>query len=100
MNKFLDSSTRAALVDQLAAIEHERWAHWQRYMHGKASRRDDGALVIPAELVARWEKQIETPYANLSTDEQESDKKQVERYLPIIEEALDRGKRCNDGQKS
>ena len=97
MTKFFDSSTRAALVNKLAAIEHERWAHWQRYMHGKASRQDDGALVIPAELVARWEKQIETPYANLSAADQESDKEQVERYLPIIEEALDQGETRNDG---
>lgn len=88
MAKLLNSNTRAALVDQLAAIEHERWAHWQRYMHGKASRQDDGTLIIPADLVARWEKQIDTPYASLSADEQESDKEQVERYLPIIEEAF------------
>lgn len=82
----LDKSARAELVDQLAAIEHERWAHWQRYMHGKAFRREDGSLVIPADLVARWEKQISTSFTDLSTDEKESDRKQVERYLPIIED--------------
>jgi hypothetical protein len=21
------------LIEELAAIEHERWAHWQRHMH-------------------------------------------------------------------
>lgn len=90
MPKSLDPAARDALVDRLAAIEHERWSHWQRYMHGKATRQADGALLIPSDLVARWEKQIATPYVDLPADEQESDKEQVERYLPIIEGAFGR----------
>ena len=90
MSNPLDVDTRAALVDRLAAIEHERWAHWQRYMHGKATRHADGTLLIPADLVVRWERQMETPYAELPADEQDSDREQVERYLPIIEEAFAR----------
>lgn len=89
MTKPLDADTRKTLVNRLAAIEHERWSHWQRYMHDKASRQEDGTLLIPADLVARWEKQIETSYADLSADEQKSDREQVERYLPIIENAFD-----------
>lgn len=84
----LDPAARKALVERLAAIEHERWSHWQRYMHGKATRQADGALLIPADLVARWEQQIATNYVDLSSKEQESDKEQVERYLPIIEDAF------------
>lgn len=87
----LSSAARAALVNRLAAIEHERWSHWQRYMHSKASRQEDGTLVIPADLVARWEKQIVTSYSDLTAKEQESDREQVERYLPLIEEAYGRG---------
>jgi hypothetical protein len=79
------------LVERLAAIEHERWSHWQRYMHGKATKQEDGSLLIPADLVERWEKQIATDYADLPADEQESDKEQVERYLPIIEDAFRSG---------
>lgn len=76
------------LVDRLAAIEHERWAHWQRYMHGKAHRASDGSITIPADLVQRWERQIELPYDQLSDVERESDREQVRRYLPIIADAL------------
>ena len=76
------------LIEQLAAIEHERWADWQRYLHSKCSWGPNGGLTIPTELVARWERQIDTPYAGLSEQEKESDREQVWRYLPIIEEEL------------
>ena len=76
------------LVERLAAVEHDRWAHWQRYMHGKAERRPDGALILPAELVERWEAQISTSYADLSEAEKESDREQVRRYLPLIAAAF------------
>lgn len=75
-------------VDRLAAVEHERWAHWQRYLHDRCERRDDGSLVIPAELVSRWEEQIRTPYVALSPVEQESDREQVRRYLPTVVEVV------------
>jgi hypothetical protein len=76
------------LVEKLAALEHERWSHWQRYLHGKGQRQPDGSLILPAELVAQWEKQISTGYVELSDDEKESDREQVRRYLPVIASAL------------
>lgn len=75
-------------VDRLAAIEHERWAHWQQYVHDQCEHREDGSLVLPADLVARWETQIGTPYAELSEQEQESDREQVRKYLPTIIDVL------------
>jgi hypothetical protein len=72
------------LVEALAAIEHERWCHWQRYLHSRCFRRDDGVLLIPADLVKHWEKQIETPYSELANEEKESDREQVRKYLPLI----------------
>jgi hypothetical protein len=78
------------LVDELAAIEHERWAHWQRYVHDHCERQQDGSLVIPAELAARWEAQIETRYVQLTEREKDSDREQVRRYLPVIIDALTR----------
>lgn len=76
------------LLETLAAIEHERWAHWQRYMHSKGVRQPDGSLLVPSELVQRWDEQIETAYAALSEREKESDREQVRKYLPLIAEAL------------
>ena len=66
------------LLETLASVEHERWSHWQRYMHGKCiPQGDDGALLIPAEFAKRWEKQMVTPYSELTDEEKESDREQV-----------------------
>jgi len=81
------------LVDALASLEHARWCHWQRYLHSRCIRRDDGILLIPADLVKRWEKQIETPYSELTDEEKESDREQVRKYLPLIVEVLSQKQR-------
>ena len=77
------------VMHRLAEAEHERWAHWQRYLHDQCVRGEDGALIIPAQLVERWSKQIDTPYPHLSEAEKKSDQEQVQRYLPIIIDALE-----------
>jgi hypothetical protein len=79
------------LLEQLATIEHERWSHWQRYMHSKCiAQGADGSLLIPADLVQRWERQASTPYASLTEREKESDREQVRKYLPLIAQAFRR----------
>ncbi|MGH2842205.1 MAG: hypothetical protein ACRDKL_01280 [Solirubrobacteraceae bacterium] len=79
---------REDLLEGLAALEHERWAHWQRYLHSKCIPGDDGSLTIPADLVTRWTAQISTPYVNLSETEKESDREQVRQSLELIDAAL------------
>ena len=74
----------ADLLEQLAAIEHERWAHWQRFMHEQGLRQPDGSIVLPAKLVTKWDRLIDTPYSQLTEKERESDREQVRRYLPIV----------------
>ena len=77
------------LLETLASIEHERWSHWQRYIHGKCvPQGNDGYLLIPSDLVKRWEAQIATPYSKLTEDAKESDREQVRKYLPLIVDAL------------
>jgi hypothetical protein len=82
----MSSIVPEGLLEQLSAVEHERWSHWQRYMHGKAVRNSNGTLTIPADLVSRWERLMQTPYAELTDDERESDREQVKRYLPLLAE--------------
>lgn len=76
------------VLEDLANIEHERWSHWQKYMHEKGFQQSDGSLLIPADLVAQWNRQIAMPYEKLSESEKESDRDQVRKYLPTIIAAL------------
>jgi hypothetical protein len=76
------------LIEQLAAAEHERWSHWQRYLHEQCREESDGSLTIPGELVRRWDRQMHIAYEDLSDAEKQSDREQVLRYLPIIAKAL------------
>lgn len=88
MNEKNISGLLEQLVEQLAAAEHERWSHWQQHMHDQGTRLDDGSLVLPADLVARWDDQIARPYSDLTDSEKDSDREQVRRYLPLIIDAL------------
>ncbi len=86
-----NSKNLDGLIDQLAAIEHERWADWQRFVHDKAEKQKDGSLLIPSVLVERWESQIATPFSALSEEEKESDRAQVRRYLPFLNGVFQQG---------
>lgn len=84
-----------AVLEDLAAIEHERWASWQQYLHEQGIRQADGSILLKAELVSRWELQIQTPYCSLSEEEKDSDRDQVRRYLPIVRNLLEQeSSRC------
>lgn len=79
------------LKEKLAAIEHERWADWQKYFFSKCDYECEGEkcfLTLPSILLMRWQRQIDTPYVDLSEKEKDSDRKEVARYWPLIEAEL------------
>ena len=77
-------------VEKGAAIEHERWSRWQKYMHSKILPTEHDALMqIGTEFVERWNRQIDTPYAELSEKEKESDRIEVRKYYPFIDQIID-----------
>lgn len=62
------------LLEDLAALEHEQWAHWTRYMLDH----------LGPENIARWRRQIEAPYKSLSEREKESDRKWARKVLSLL----------------
>lgn len=81
--------TRDELIEKLADIEHQRWSDWQRWVQDERCRPELNmanrvSLVINADDVERWERQFQTPYADLSEREKQSDREQVIRYWTLV----------------
>jgi len=58
-------------LEQLAALEHEQWAKWTRHFLENAT----------PENLARWKRQTETPYDQLSEEEKDADRVWARRVL-------------------
>lgn len=83
-DRFLQTT---AALESIAAVEHERWAHWQDYLHSQCDQLEDGSLRIPAHLVTRWKKQAATAYADLTEKERDSDRDQAREYISALRRA-------------
>jgi hypothetical protein len=70
----LEAEVAKAKLEQLAELEHEQWAHWTRYMLDN----------LTEENIARWRRQIDTPYEELSEKEKESDRKWARKVLGVL----------------
>lgn len=67
------------LRETLAALEHEQWAHWTRYLLERGS-------ITPSEHRERWTCQVAMPYAELSEAEKASDRGWADRVLALLPE--------------
>lgn len=61
-------------LEQLAALEHEQWIHWTKYMLDN----------LTSENIERWKRQIQTPYSELSEKEKESDRRWARKAIDIL----------------
>lgn len=76
------------LREALADLEHEQWAHWMRYMLSLGSERVDGTWAIDMEHIRRWQRQMDTPYADLSEKEKDSDREWADKALDYVRGAV------------
>ena len=61
-------------IEKVAAVEHDQWAHWTAYMFANLER----------ENVARWRQQIDTPYAELTEAEKDSDREWANKAVDAV----------------
>ena len=54
------------------------------YLFQVSSRDEDGSYTIPSDKVMKWERQIATPYTQLTDIEKESDREQAEKVLDAL----------------
>lgn len=83
-----DTLLRPNKREQLAALAHKQWAGWMRYMFTRGDHRSNGDWLVPWEWVQRWQRQMNTPYEHLSSGEQESDRKEADRVLALVEDLV------------
>lgn len=75
------------LIEQLADAEHASWAHWMEYLFSVSTMHADGSCTIPSASVQHWQRQVRTPYDNLTEREKQSDRDEVAKILPFIHAA-------------
>lgn len=73
------------LREKLAQLAHSQWSGWMEYLFSKGTFNDDGTWTMPAWAVERWKRQMITPYADLPEPEQESDRKEADKFLEVID---------------
>lgn len=78
------------LREQLATIEHERWADWQKWCHEvlRTNLNRYGLNLDLENVLLRWDRQIAIPYTELTDTEKASDMEQVDRYWPLLQEYI------------
>jgi hypothetical protein len=62
------------LVEALADYAHDSWSNWVRYMFAN----------LDEAHIQRWKRQMQTPYAELSEEEKESDREQARIIIEVI----------------
>jgi hypothetical protein len=55
-----------------------------QYLFDKSQANPDGSVTIPAELVARWQRQLATPYSDLPPNEQASDLAEADIIIRLV----------------
>ena len=75
------------LRERLAELAHEQWSGWMHYMFGKGHVNERGEWVMPAWAVERWDRQCNTPYAELLEHEKDSDRIEADKFLAVFREA-------------
>lgn len=69
------------LIEELSALEHERWAGWMQYQD-----------TAPEAKRADWPRKASLPYSALTDQEKESDRIEVRKTLSLIRAAIAAGK--------
>jgi len=85
-------------IEKGANLEHERWARWQKYVHSLCKKNKDGSLTIPKERVEWWEKEIATPYSELTEKLKEYDRMETRNYISLVQNLLDKQKKEIENQ--
>jgi hypothetical protein len=87
------------MKEQLADLEHKRWAKWQSYIHSNLQyeERKFGSHTVAYYLLdagkyEHWSRQIDTPYESLTEKEKDSDRVEAQNTIDLIIATLSKHK--------
>lgn len=69
--------------EELAALMHEIWSEWARYLFSQGAVRS-GMLLVSSEATTRWSRQMKTTYAALSEEEKDGDRREADKVLKLL----------------
>ena len=72
------------LREPVADLCHSQWSGWMAYLFNQGSFNDDGTWTMPADFVERWLRQSGTVYADLTEEEQNSDRREADKFLALF----------------
>ena len=75
--------------EKVAELAHDQWSGWMKYLFSKCSYNNDSSEVIPLEFTERWKGQMKTKYCDLSEEEQDSDKKEADKFISLFNKEKD-----------
>ena len=84
--RVVEQSPHYSIVECLASVQHEIWAHWMSYLFSVCEVNDDGSVTIPADKVWRWSRQVSTDYNGLSESEKDSDREQAAKVISALDD--------------
>jgi hypothetical protein len=93
----MDKHKRQRIREKLADYAHEAWSGWMKHLfdlskitytrnYQSDELTPEGVLLIPDALVKRWQRQMTTSYNELSDAEKDSDRKEADKILAILED--------------
>lgn len=62
------------ILEKIAELEHEQWAHWTRYFLDN----------LTTANIDRWKRQCVTKYDKLSEKEKDSDREWANKVIEIV----------------
>jgi len=79
MKIIISENRKKKLVEELAALEHDQWAHWTKYMLDNLTDEDK----------TQWKRQIKTDYKDLTKKEQDSDREWANKVMTIVNKYME-----------
>lgn len=84
MESTKNEGARRTVREEVADLCHEQWSNWMKHLFSKCQQGTNGGLIIPLEFVSRWTRQMNTPYKELSPEEQDSDRREADKFLATM----------------